>query len=159
MSGPNFYILKLVNKKESRIPPFEEVKEEATRKVVAIKAEEKARQVAEDLLKQIQGGKDIKEVARAAGLSVEETGYFARTTGVIPKIGPAEGFGKPPGAPHGKEPSPQGAAPNQGWIFCHPIFSRGACGSEPIRIGPEKPGETARQPEAGGVFPELARPA
>lgn len=91
--GTNFYILKLVNKKESRIPPFEDVKEEATRKVVAIKAEEKARQVAEDLLKQIQGGKDFKEVARAAGFSAEETGYFARTTGLIPKIGPLKDSG------------------------------------------------------------------
>ena len=91
--GPNFYILKLINKKESRIPPFEEVKEEVTRKVVAKKSEEKARQVAEDLLKKIRGGKDIREVAREAGLSVEETGFFTRTAGVIPKIGPVKDSG------------------------------------------------------------------
>jgi peptidyl-prolyl cis-trans isomerase D len=91
--GPNFYILKLINKKESRIPPFEEVKEDVTRKVVAKKSEEKAGQVAEDLLKKIRGGKDIREVAREAGLSVEETGFFTRTAGVIPKIGPAKDSG------------------------------------------------------------------
>ena len=91
--GPNFYILKLINKKESRIPPFEEVKEEVTRKAVAKKSEEKARQVAEDLLKKIRGGKDIREVAREAGLSVEETGFFTRTGGVIPKIGPVKDSG------------------------------------------------------------------
>jgi peptidyl-prolyl cis-trans isomerase D len=91
--GPNFYILKLINKKESRIPPFEEVKEEVTRKAVAKKSEEKARQVAEDLLKKIRGGKDIREVAREAGLSVEETGLFTRTAGAIPKIGPVKDSG------------------------------------------------------------------
>lgn len=90
--SPNFYILKLVNKKDSRIPPLNEVKEEVTRKVIGAKAEEKAREVAEDLLRQIRTGKNIKEVAREKGYSLEETGYFARTTGVVPKIGPSREF-------------------------------------------------------------------
>ena len=38
---PNFYILKLVNKKDSRVPPLDEVKEEVRRKVIGMKAEEK----------------------------------------------------------------------------------------------------------------------
>jgi len=92
--GPNSYVLKLLNKKESRIPPLEEVKEEVTRKVVESKAEEKAHQVAEDLLKKLHEGKDIREVARGAGLTVEETGYFTRTAGIIPKIGPVKEAGK-----------------------------------------------------------------
>jgi peptidyl-prolyl cis-trans isomerase D len=91
--GANFYVLKLLNKKESRIPLLEEVKEEVNRKVVGKKAEEKTRQVAEDLLKQIREGKDIREVARAAGLSLEETGFFTRTAGAIPKIGPVKDAG------------------------------------------------------------------
>jgi len=86
---PNFYILKLVNKKDSRIPPLNEVKEEVTRKVIGMKAEEKTRQVAEDLLKQIQTGKSMKDLAKDRGLQVEETGFFTRTAGVVPKIGPA----------------------------------------------------------------------
>ena len=105
--GPNFYILKLINKKESRIPPFEEVKEEVTRKAAAKKSEEKARQVAEDLLKKIRGGKDIREVAREAGLSVEETGFFTRTAGVIPKIGPAKDSGPILAALTEKNPLPK----------------------------------------------------
>jgi peptidyl-prolyl cis-trans isomerase D len=88
--GPNFYILKLLDKKESRILPLQEVKGEAGQKVVAKKSEEKARQMAEDLLKQLQGGKDIREVAKAAGLSPGETGPFQRTAGAIPKIGPVK---------------------------------------------------------------------
>jgi peptidyl-prolyl cis-trans isomerase D len=86
---PNFYILKLVNKKESHIPPLDEVKEEVTRKVIRMKAEEKARQVAEEVLDQIRTAKDIREVAREKGYSLEETGFFTRAAGVVPKIGPA----------------------------------------------------------------------
>jgi len=89
---PNYYILKLVNKKDSRIPPLNEVKEEVTRKVIGMKAEEKARQGAEDLLNQIRTGKNIREVAREKGYPWEETGFFTRTAGVVPKIGPAKEF-------------------------------------------------------------------
>jgi len=89
---PNFYILKLINKKDSRIPPLNEVKEEVTRKVIGMKAEDKARQVAEDLLNQIRKGKNIKEVAREKGYPLGETGSFTRTAGVAPQIGPAREF-------------------------------------------------------------------
>jgi peptidyl-prolyl cis-trans isomerase D len=89
---PNFYILKLVNKKDSRIPPLDEVKEEVSRKVIGTKAEEKARQVAEDLLNQIRTGKNMREVAREKSYPLEETGFFTRTAGVVPKIGPAREF-------------------------------------------------------------------
>ena len=89
---PNFYILKLLNKKDSRIPPLDEVKEEVKQKVIGTKAEEKARQLAEDLLNQTRTGKNIREVAREKGYSIEETGLFTRTAGVVPKIGPAREF-------------------------------------------------------------------
>ncbi len=89
---PNFYVLKLLNKKDSRTPPLDEVKEEVKRKVIGTKADEKARQVTEDLLNQIRTGKNIKEVAREKGYSTEETGFFTRTAGVVPKIGPTREF-------------------------------------------------------------------
>jgi peptidyl-prolyl cis-trans isomerase D len=89
---PNFYILKLVNKKDSRIPTLDEIKEEVRRKVVEMKAEEKARQMAKDLLNQIQTGKNIREAARSKGYPLEETGFFMRTAGVVPRIGPAREF-------------------------------------------------------------------
>jgi len=89
---PNFYVLKLVSKKDSRIPPLDEVKEEVRQKVVEMKAEEKARQVAENLLNQIRTGKNIREVSREKGYPLEETGFFMRTAGVVPRIGPGREF-------------------------------------------------------------------
>ena len=89
---PNFYLLKLVNKKDSRIPPLDEVKEAVRRKVVEMKAEEKARQVAEDFLNQIRTGKNNREAVREKGYPLEETGFFTRAAGVVPKVGPAREF-------------------------------------------------------------------
>jgi peptidyl-prolyl cis-trans isomerase D len=89
---PNFYILKLIDKKESRIPPLSEARDEVHRKVIGLKTEEKAREVSEDLLNQIRSGKEIKEVAKEKGYSLEETGFFTRTAGVVPKIGPSGEF-------------------------------------------------------------------
>lgn len=85
---PNFYIFKLVNKKESRIPPLEEVKGEARQKTLEKKAEEMARQVAEDVLQQIRSGKEIKAIGKEKSLPSEETGFFTRVQGIVPKIGP-----------------------------------------------------------------------
>jgi len=84
---PNFYVLKLLDKKDSRIPLLEEVKEEVKRKAVGMKTEEKARQTAEELLHQIRQGKGIKEIAKERNYPLEETGFFARAAGVIPRIG------------------------------------------------------------------------
>jgi peptidyl-prolyl cis-trans isomerase D len=89
---PNFYILKLLNRKDSRIPPLEEVKEKVNQKVLGIKCEEKARQVADEILNQVRMAKPIREAAREHGFLVEETGLFTRAGGVIPKIGPAGDF-------------------------------------------------------------------
>lgn len=85
---PNFYVLKLLGRKESRIPPLEEVKDEVKKRVIKAKCEDKARQVAEESLKQIQAGKAMGDVAKEQRLQMEETGFFTRTGGVIPKIGP-----------------------------------------------------------------------
>jgi peptidyl-prolyl cis-trans isomerase D len=104
---PNFYLLKSLNKRESKIPPLNEVKEEVTRKVIATKAEEKALKVAEDLLNQIRAGKNIQEMAKEKGYSLEETGFFTRTGKVVPKIGPAGEFMSVLASLTGKNPYPK----------------------------------------------------
>lgn len=105
--SPNFYILKLVDKKESRIPPFEEVKAEVLRKMAGKKAEEKARQAAEEILNQLKSGKEFREVAKEKGYSLEETGFFNRAGGVVPKIGPAGEWAAPLSSLSEKKPFPK----------------------------------------------------
>ncbi len=89
---PNYYILKLVNKKDSRVPSLDEVKEEVRQRVIDIKADAQARQVAEEILNQIRAGKALREIARDKGYPLAETGLFTRTAGIVPKIGPAREF-------------------------------------------------------------------
>jgi peptidyl-prolyl cis-trans isomerase D len=89
---PNYYVLKQVNKKDSRVSPLDEVKEDVRRKVIETKAEAQARQVAEEFLNQIRTGKNMREVAREKSYPLAETGFFTRTAGVVPKIGPAREF-------------------------------------------------------------------
>jgi peptidyl-prolyl cis-trans isomerase D len=114
---PNFYILKLINKKDSRVPPLNEVREEVTRKVIGMKAEDKARQVAEDLLSQIRKGKNIKEVAREKGYPLEETGFFTRTAGVVPQIGPPREFMEILASLTEKNPVPKGVIQTKDGYF------------------------------------------
>ena len=104
---PNFYILKLLDKKDSRIPPLEEVKEEVRKKVTETKCDEKARQVAEELLGQIRAGKDMKEVGKDRGIQMEGTGFFTRVVGLVPKIGPAGEFMTTLSSLTEKSPSPK----------------------------------------------------
>jgi len=89
---PNFYILKLIDKKESRIPSLDEVKEGVKQKLIQMKCDEKARQVAEELLGKMRAGKAMKDLAREQGFSMEETGFFMRAGGIVPKIGPSGEF-------------------------------------------------------------------
>jgi len=103
---PNFYILKLLNKKESRIPPLEEVKEDVRKKVIEMKSGNKAREVAEEILSQVRAGKNMSEVGKAQGIQIEETGFFARSGGAIPKIGPAGDFMTELSTLTGKNPLP-----------------------------------------------------
>lgn len=84
----NFYIIKMLEKRDSQIPSFEHVKDELRKKIIKLKAKDKARKVSEDILKLVLEGKDIKDIAKEKGYSLEETGFFTRSQGVIPKIGP-----------------------------------------------------------------------
>jgi len=114
---PNFFILKLLNKKDSRIPSLEEVKEEVRGKVIEMKCEEKARQVAEDLLSQIRAGKSMKEVAKDRGIQMEETGFFTRAGGMVPKIGPVGEFMATLSTLTEKSPSPKEVLRTKGGYF------------------------------------------
>jgi peptidyl-prolyl cis-trans isomerase D len=114
---PNFYILKLLDKKESRIPSLEEVKEEVRRKVIETKCEEKAREVAENLLSQIRAGKGMEELGKARGIQVEETGFFTRAGGVVPKIGPLGEFITTLSSLTEKNPSPKEVIQTKGGYF------------------------------------------
>ncbi|MFQ5841435.1 MAG: SurA N-terminal domain-containing protein [Thermodesulfobacteriota bacterium] len=88
----NFYILRLTEKQQSRLPELAEAKDKVEKELKEKKAAEKAESVAEELFAEVKGGKPMKEVATAKGLKVEETGLFKKRTNYIPKLGVLEGL-------------------------------------------------------------------
>lgn len=88
VEGPTAaYIIKMRQRKEATLPPLESLRSEIAGRLRAAKAREAATQRANALLQELKKEKDIKKVAQAHGLSVEETGWFLRSAAQIPKMG------------------------------------------------------------------------
>jgi peptidyl-prolyl cis-trans isomerase D len=92
--GGKDYLIKLIKREDSRIPPIEEVKEDVKAAVLREKSKEKATVLAQNMLEEIRGTGSLTKTAAAKGLDVEETGLFERSSSFIPKVGPIEDMGK-----------------------------------------------------------------
>jgi peptidyl-prolyl cis-trans isomerase D len=84
--GNHYVIMKLLQRKASDIPPFEEIKDAVHDALVQERSRELARQKADALLAEVKGGKSLQEIAGALHVPVDQTGFFARHSG-IPKLG------------------------------------------------------------------------
>jgi len=83
----NWYLVSLQERIESRIPELTEVQEEVERSYRGEQAEKLAEEKARKLHAHLTKTKNINNLAKAEGLTVEETGPFARRGNYIPKIG------------------------------------------------------------------------
>ncbi|HEY2990605.1 MAG TPA: SurA N-terminal domain-containing protein [Candidatus Binatia bacterium] len=88
IEGPNgYYVLRVAQKKEPAVPPLDVLRGEVESRVKRAKALDLANKKAQAVLDQLNQEKDIDKVARANGLQVGDTGWFARGDGEIPKVG------------------------------------------------------------------------
>jgi peptidyl-prolyl cis-trans isomerase D len=88
IEGPNaYYILKVKERKEAFVPPLEEVRGKIEKGLKESKAYELAVQKATDLLDQLKKEPNLAKLARDKKLKLEETGWFARNTQQLPKVG------------------------------------------------------------------------
>jgi peptidyl-prolyl cis-trans isomerase D len=83
-----FHIIKVVDKKPASTRPFEEVKAQITDQLAAERAQTQASELAAALSSEIDDAADLDRVAKARGLSVKESGFFARDEPIL-GIGPA----------------------------------------------------------------------
>ena len=83
----SWYIVSLQERVESHIPELGQVREEVEKRYRGEQAEQLAEEKAQKLHAHLEKTKDIKNLAKAEGLTVEETGPFARRGNYIPKIG------------------------------------------------------------------------
>jgi parvulin-like peptidyl-prolyl isomerase len=88
VEGPNaYYILKIKQRTEPMVPPFDAVKSKIEKILQESKANELLQQKARSLLDELKKDKDIRKLAQQHGLKVEDTGWFARSAAQIPKVG------------------------------------------------------------------------
>ncbi len=88
IEGPKaYYVLKIKQRSEPTVPPFDEVKSKIEKSLQESKANEMLQQKASSLLEELKKDKDISKLAQQHGLKLEETGWFPRSASQIPKVG------------------------------------------------------------------------
>jgi len=89
--GNQYFVEKLLERKASHIPPFEEVKDAVRDALVRERSHALARQKADEWLAEVQAGQSIEQLAQAFNTQTEQTGLFSRN-GAIPKLGRPQEF-------------------------------------------------------------------
>jgi len=89
--GNQYFVEKLLERKASHIPPFEEVKDAVRDALVRERSHALARQKADEWLAEVQVGQSIEQLAQAFNTQTEQTGLFSRN-GAIPKLGRPQEF-------------------------------------------------------------------
>jgi peptidyl-prolyl cis-trans isomerase D len=83
-----YHIIKLVDKKNATTRPLTEVRQQLSDQLAYQRAQAQAADLAQNLEKQISKPADLDKVAKAQGLTVQESGFFARDEPIL-GLGPA----------------------------------------------------------------------
>jgi peptidyl-prolyl cis-trans isomerase D len=84
-----YHIIKLTDKKPGSVRPLEGVKQALSEQLAYERAQTQATKLAETMAPQIKKPADLDTVAKANGLTVQETGFFARNEPVLSMGGSA----------------------------------------------------------------------
>ena len=83
-----YHIIKLVDKKNATTRPLAEVRQQLTDQLAYQRAQAQAADLAQNLEKQITKAADLDKVGKAQGLTVQESGFFARDEPIL-GLGPS----------------------------------------------------------------------
>jgi peptidyl-prolyl cis-trans isomerase D len=89
--GNRYVVMKLLERKASYIPSFEEAKDAVREALVRERSHALARQKADELLAEVRAGRSLEELAQALRTQTEQTGLFSRNS-TIPTLGRPQGF-------------------------------------------------------------------
>jgi peptidyl-prolyl cis-trans isomerase D len=88
IEGPNaYYVLKAKERTEAIVPPLDAVRGKIEKGLKESKAYEMSVQQANNSLDQVKKERNLAKLARDKKLKLEETGWFARNTQELPKVG------------------------------------------------------------------------
>lgn len=77
-TGSGYYILYAEDKKEPVVPSLDSVRTAATAQFVESRMKEKAKTESEALLKRLKDGEKLDDIAKAAGVQVQESGLLSK---------------------------------------------------------------------------------
>jgi len=83
-----YHIIKLIDKKPATTRPLAQVRQQLNDQLAYQRAQAQAADLAQTLEKQIKSAGDLEKVAKAQGLTVQESGFFARDEPIL-GLGPA----------------------------------------------------------------------
>jgi peptidyl-prolyl cis-trans isomerase D len=89
--GNQYVVGKLLERKASHIPSFEEAKDAVRDALVRDRSHTLARRKADTWLAEVQAGQSLEQLAQAFNTQTEQTGLFSRN-GAIPKLGRPQEF-------------------------------------------------------------------
>lgn len=78
-----YHVIKLTDKKPATTRPLEEVRQQLTDQIMAERSQQQAADLAQRLEGQIKKPADLDTVAKAEGLTVQETGFFSRDEPIL----------------------------------------------------------------------------
>lgn len=78
-----YHIIKLTDKKPATTRPLEEVRQQLTDQIMAERSQQQAADLAQRLEGQIKKPADLDTVAKAEGLTVQETGFFSKDEPIL----------------------------------------------------------------------------
>ncbi|MBN2706415.1 MAG: SurA N-terminal domain-containing protein [Deltaproteobacteria bacterium] len=89
LSNPtrNSYYFMVLERKDSYLPELVEVKESVEKAYRLEKAGLRVKELSEQVASHLEEGKTLEEAAHEIGAELQDSGYFLRGRGVIPKIG------------------------------------------------------------------------
>ncbi len=88
LSGPRgHYVVKLAARKPSYVPGLSEARAQIEEKYISDRARSLCQKTAQEVLELARKGEDSRPLARAKGMDISETGFFALTAGAVPKVG------------------------------------------------------------------------
>lgn len=85
-----FYVLEVRERRGPEIPAFEAVREQAEAKYRDSACRDLAKKAAEQALEKLRGGEALERIAASSGKTVQETGFFSRLSGVVPRMGKSD---------------------------------------------------------------------
>ena len=87
-SGFGYHIIKLVDRKNATTRPLADVRQQLTDQLAYQRAQAQAADLAQTLEKQISKASDLDKVAKDKGLTVQESGFFAKDEPIL-GLGPS----------------------------------------------------------------------